>query len=164
MDELRTNAAFIALAVLLCFAGFMIRAPKMSAGWKRKTIRALGSVLFGSLLIVSALLVLGFIIFRDPPRQHIQFPSTTGARAALLSHSETRDGAASLVTVKENSCCRRYVAYEYYGDGDDSMDETSIKWIDDHHLVIRYGLDPTGKQDCHSQIGDVQVLCEPQNE
>gem|GEM_PF-4593636 len=92
--------------------------------------------------------------------KHTVFASATGARVALLSHSSLRDSAATQVSVKQG-CCRRFIAYEYFGDGDDYMDGRSVTWIDDHHLVIRFAVDPTGQQKCHPYAGDVIVSCEP---
>jgi hypothetical protein len=160
MDGLRANAWLIVLAFLLCSAALLIWAPRMSKNWRRTAVRTLGSVLLGLLLAI--VFFIGVAISGDPPRQHVGFTSVTGSRVALLSHSSLRDGAATQVTVKGDSCCRRYIAYDYYGDGDDYMGATSVKWLDDHHLAIQYVRDPSGVQQCHSQVGDVLILCEPQ--
>jgi hypothetical protein len=63
--------------------------------------------------------------------------------------------------LKAGGCCNRSIAYHYFGNGDDYMGEKSIEWIDDHHLVIRYVRDPSGVQECHSQVGDIVILCAP---
>jgi hypothetical protein len=162
MDGLRANAWLIVLVFLFCLAGLLIWAPRMSKRWRRKAARTLGIVLLGLLTILSIPLLSVAAIAGDPPRQHIGFASATGSRAALLSHSSFRDGAATQITVKGNSCCRRYIAYNYYGDGDDYRGATSVRWLDDHHLAIRYARDPSGVQECHSQVGDVMILCDPQ--
>jgi hypothetical protein len=161
MDGLRTDAVFVVLVFLFCVGSLMIWAPRMMKSWRRAAIRMLGSLLLGLLAIV---FLIGIVVNGDPPRQHLAFTSATGSRVALLSHSALRDGAATQVTVKGNSCCKRYIAYDYYGDGDDYMGATSVKWLDDHHLAIRYAIDPSGVQKCHSQVGDVLILCEPQPE
>src|SRR5260370_18477544 len=63
---------------------------------------------------------------RRRPRGHTCH--ATGARVALLW-----DSAATRVAVKADSCCGRYIAYDYQGDGDDYMGANSINWIDDHN-------------------------------
>jgi hypothetical protein len=161
VDELREHAGWIAVAFLFFLAALMIRAPRMQSGFRRAAVRMLGSALFGLLVV---LCLLGAAVSGDPPRQHIGFTSKAGARVALLSHSELRDAAATQVTVNGDCCFRRYVAYEYFGDGDDYVGATSIKWVDDHHLSVTYALDPSGLQKCHPQAGDVQVICNPQPE
>jgi hypothetical protein len=94
------------------------------------------------------------------PWQHYRFRSKTGKRAALLKHVSLFDSSASEVTVSGGRLFTRYIAYKYYGDGDDNMGASSLQWIDDHHLVIRYQFDPTGEQRCYSRVGDVQVACQ----
>lgn len=158
MDGLRQNAPWIVLAFLSCLAGFLIWAPRMPNNWKRKAVRALGVVLVFGLALFP---LLGILIGGLPPRQHFIFTSADRTKVALLSHSELRDSAATEVTVK-GGCCTRYVAYRYFGDGDDYLGAKSLEWVDDHHLAIRYVRDPSGVQDCHSQVADVEILCEPQ--
>jgi hypothetical protein len=160
MDELRANLLWVVLAFLSCSAGLMIWAPRLLKGWRRVAVRTIGSVLLGLIVLVS--LLGAFFASVDPPREHTWFRSKTGTRIALLSHSEFRDASATQVTVKGDSYWQRYVAYDYFGDGDDYIGPTSIKWLDDHHLAITYALDPSGVQQCHSQAGDVQVICDPQ--
>ena len=160
MDELRANLLWVVLAFLSCSAGLMIWAPRMQKGWRRVVVRTIGSVLLGLIVLVSPLYA--FFASVDPPREHTWFKSKTGTRIALLSHSEFRDASATQVTVKGDSYWQRYVAYDYFGDGDDYIGPTSVKWLDDHHLAITYALDPSGVQQCHSQAGDVQVICDPQ--
>lgn len=162
MDALRTITIWAFVVLLFCASGTMIWAPRMLKGWRRMAVRAFGSALAVLLLLLLITLSLGVALGADPPREHIGFTSATGAKVALLSHSELRDSSTTQVTVKRNSCCTRYIAYEYYGDGSDYVGATSVQWIDDHHLVIRYARDPSGVQECHSQVGDVQILCEPQ--
>lgn len=157
MDGLRANEVWFVLAFLFCLAGLMIWAPRMQKGRRRIAVRTLGSVL---LTAITMLFFLGAVVFRDPPREHIGFTSKTGARVALLSHSEFRDSSATQVTVKGSNGWR-YIAYDHYGDGDDYMGAKSVRWLDDHHLAITYALDPSGVQECHSQAGDVQIICDP---
>jgi len=104
----------------------------------------------------------GYSRRRGAPRQHFIFTSADRTRVALLSHSELRDSAASEVTVKGAGFCTRYVAYRYFGDGDDYAGAKSLEWVDDHHLTIRCVRDPSGVQECRSRVGDVEVLCQPQ--
>ena len=160
MDGLRANVAWIVLAFLSCAAALMLWAPQMRKRWTRVAVRALGVMLLVPIFVFS---FLGAFVWHDPPRQRIGFTSRTGARVALLSHSETRDSSATRVTIQGDGCCSQYIAYEYYGDGEDYIGAKSIRWIDDHHLTIEYSLDPTGVQKCYSQAGDVQILCEPQS-
>lgn len=160
MDELRVILLWGVLAFLFCSAGLLIWAPRMRKGWRRVAVRAIGSVLLG--LTVIASILVAFFGSLDPPRQHTWVRSKTGKRVALLSHSELRDGAATQLTVKGDWFWRRYVAYDYYGDGDDFIGTTSVRWVDDQHLAITYALDPSGVQQCHPQAGDVEVICDPQ--
>ncbi len=125
----------------------------------RLAVRAVGTALL--VLMLGFSFLAGFV-WNDPPRERIWFTSVTGARVALLSHSETRDSSATRVTINGQRCCREYVAYEYYGYDEDHIGAKSIRWVDDHHLVIRYALDPTGLQKCESVVGDVHIQCEPQ--
>ena len=162
MDNLRQSAIWAALALLVCIAAILIWAPRMSNNWKRKAVRAIGVILVSGGLVLSSLVVL--FVGADPPRQHFIFTSEDRTRVALMSHSELRDGAATEVTVKGDGCCTRYLAYRYFGDGDDYVGAKSLEWADDHHLTIRYVRDPSGVQDCRSHIGDVEVLCQPQPE
>jgi hypothetical protein len=82
---------------------------------------------------------------------------STGAQVTSL-----RDSSATRVAVKANSCCRRFSAYDYQGDGNDHMLANSINWIDDHNLLIRYSVDLSGVQVCRTQVGDIKVICEAQ--
>lgn len=159
MDGLRSNLVFGFLVLLLGVASCAVWAPRMAPNWRRTATRALGLILFA----VSSLVLCVFLIgFGDPPRVHFGFTSNSGSRVALLSHSSLRDGAATRVTVKSETCCGQHVAYEYFGDDDDYMGAKSVEWLDDQHLVIRYVLDPSGEQKCQPKVADVLVLCEPQ--
>jgi hypothetical protein len=160
MDELRENAVWIVLAALLCISVILIRAPRLSRTWKRTVVRTLGSLLLGLVTFISLLFL--FFVSHDPPTQRIGFTSKSGARVALLSHSEMRDSSATRVTVKGSGCCSRYIAYKYFGDGEDYVGAQSLKWLDDQHLLIRYARDDSGTQRCSSQAGDVQIVCEQQ--
>jgi hypothetical protein len=159
MDSLREDAVWTGFAFLVCFAGLLIWAPKMSNNWRRKAVHTIGSVLLGLLAIISVPLIL---FAGSTPRQHFVFRSANGSRVALLSHTELRDSAASEVAVKGDGCCNRYIAYRYFGDGDDYMGAASVRWVDDHHLTIRYVRDASGLQECHSRVGDIEILCDPQ--
>lgn len=162
MDNLRQNASWAALAFLFCIAVILTWAPRMSNNWKRRAVRALGVILICACLAFFSLDRI--FVGADPPREHFIFTSADRTKVALLSHSELRDGAATEVTVKGDGCCTRYVAYRYFGDGDDYAGAKSLEWADDHHLTIRYVRDPSGVQDCRSHIGDVEVLCQLQPE
>ena len=123
-------------------------------------MRVAGAFLAFVFLCASLVLGVGVLAGADPPREHTAFLSVTGQRVALLSHSSLRDSAATQVSVKVG-CCRKFIAYEYFGDGDDYMDTTSVRWTDDHHLAIRFAVDPTGQQTCRPKVRDVIVSCEP---
>ena len=47
-------------------------------------------------------------------------------RAALLKHVSLFDSSASEVTVSGGRLFTRYIAYKYYGDGDDNMGASSL--------------------------------------
>jgi hypothetical protein len=160
MDGLRTDLVWTTWTVLLGLAAYLIRTPKMVRSWRKTAMRVVGTVLLVVFVSVSLVFAVGIFLGADSPREHIGFISMSGARDALLSHSSLRDGAATQVSVKEG-CCRRFIAYEYFGDGDDYMDGNSVQWIDDHHLAIRYALDSSGQQTCHPYVGDVTISCEP---
>jgi hypothetical protein len=158
MDELRQNAVGIVIAALFFISVILIRAPRLSRTWKRTAVRALGLVLLGLVAFIS--LVFVFFATHDPPIQRIGFTSKSGARVALLSHTESRDAAATRITVKGNGCCSRYLAYEYSGQGDDYVGAQSVQWVDDQHLVIRFARDDYWTQRCSSRAGDVRITCE----
>ena len=159
MDGLRADVLWIIWAATLGLTVFLIRAPRIARGWRKNMMRVAGTVL--AVVFACASLVLGVgILMGATPREHKRFSSATGERVALLSHSSLRDSAASQVSVKQG-CCPRFIAYEYFGDGDDYMDGRSVQWIDDHHLAIRFAVDPTGQQICRPKVGDVIVSCEP---
>jgi hypothetical protein len=160
MDGLRENAAWIALAFLVCLAGLLIWAPRMSNSWRRKAVRTLGTVLLVLLAIVAAPLL--FFACTESPTRHFVFKSADGSRVALLSHSELRDGAHTEVTVNVDGCCNRYIAYRYYGDGSDYMGAQSVEWLDAHHLAIRYVRDVSVEQECRSRVADIEILCDLQ--
>jgi hypothetical protein len=158
MDGLHAGVVWIIWAMILGLAFYLIWAPKIMRGWRKTAMRVVGALL--AIMFVCVSLGVGTLMGADPPREHTGFTSPTGARVALLSHSSLRDGAASQVSVKRG-CCRRFIAYEYFGDGDDYMDGRLVQWIDDHHLAIRYALDPSGPQICRPYVGNVIVSCEP---
>jgi len=160
MDGLRAGVVWIIWAVILGLTLYLIWAPKIMRGWRKTAMRVVGALLAIVFVCVSLVLGVGILMGADPPREHTGFTSLTGERVALLSHSSLRDAAATQVSVKQG-CCRRFIAYEYFGDGDDYMDGRSVQWIDDHHLAIRYALDPSGQQICRPYVGDVIVSCEP---
>lgn len=160
MEELRQNAIWIVLAALFFISVTLIRAPRLSRTWKRTAVRALGLVLLGLVAFIS--LVFVFFATHDPPIQRIGFTSRSGARVALLSHTESRDSGATRITVKGNGCCSRYLAYAYSGPGDDYVGAQSVQWLDHRHLLIRYARDDSGTQRCSSEAGDVRIVCEEQ--
>ena len=160
MDDLRTGFVWITWVVLFGLILYLIRAPKIALSWLKTSMRVVGSLLAVLFVCASLVLGLGILMGGDSTREHTGFTSATGNRVALLSHSSLRDSAATQVSVK-SGCCRRLIAYEYFGDGDDYMDGNSVQWIDDHHLTIRYAVDPTGQQTCRPHVGDVIVSCKP---
>ena len=157
MDDLRQLAPWIAVVALAFVSGMMIWSPVLSKGWTRRITRVVGGLVLGFAILTAILF--GFFAVSDSPRQHFVAISPDGPRAALLSHSELRDGAATVVTVAPHGCCTRFVAYHYFGDGDDYTGRDSIEWIDDHHLRVEYVRDASGTQNCASLIGDVVVTC-----
>lgn len=162
MDYLPEILVYTIPAILLCLSVYLILSPRVPRSWKKTTLRISGSALLMVTTLVSGVLFLGSLMIADPPREHLAFSSITGKRVALLSHSSLRDASNTKVTFTDTGCCNRYIAYEYQGDGDDYMGADSVKWIDDHHLVIRYALDPSSRQICRTQLSDVQILCRPQ--
>jgi hypothetical protein len=154
----RTGGIWAGLALLVCLALYFIGSRSVRNGWKKIALRTTGAFLIVVVGLSSCVLSLA-ILMGSTPREHFGFTSGTGGRAALLSHSSFRDFSTTQVTVKSVNCCGRYIAYDYQGDGDDYVDATSIEWIDDHHLVIRHALDPSGNQVCRTQVGDVTVVC-----
>ena len=161
MDDLRAAVVWMVWAAILALALYLIWAPKILRGWRRNAMRVAGTLLAVVFVCISLVLGVGVLMGADPPREHTGVISATGARVALLSHSSLRDSAATQVSVKQG-CCRRFIAYEYFGDGDDYMNGRSVWWTDDHHLAIRFAVDPTGQQTCRPRVGDVTVLCQPQ--
>lgn len=157
MDELRQQTPWIVVVALGLVSAMMIWSPRSSKGWTRRITRFTGVIVLG----IAALVAVLFGVFAgvDPPRQHFVAMSPDGTRAALLSHSELRDGAATEVTVAPHGCCTRFIAYRYYGDGDDYTGPTSLNWVDDKHLRLEYVRDPSGIQECASKFGDIVVTC-----
>lgn len=159
MDDLRSAAPFIVLSTLFLLAVAMIYAPKMSRSWKKTTVRVFGSTLLG--VLMSVCFIIALVSGGDPPTQRFGFTSATGTRSALLTHGEIRDGAWSKVTIASRNCCRKYLVYEYYGDGSDYVDSDSVHWVDDHHVTISYARDLSGRQQCVSEADDVLIICTP---
>jgi hypothetical protein len=120
-------------------------------------VRALGGTVLGATTV--AAVVFGFFSTLDPPREHFVAVSPDGSRFALLSHRELRDGAATEVTVAPHGCCSRFIAYRYFGDGSDYAGQSSIKWIDNHHLKVEYVRDASGTQYCAASVGDIVITC-----
>ena len=118
MDGLRADALWMILATMLGLPVYLIWAPKMARGWRKNAMRAAGALLAIVFVCASLALGLGILMGGDPPREHKGFTSATGERVALLSHSTLRDASATEIAVKQG-CCRRLIAYEYFGDGDD---------------------------------------------
>jgi hypothetical protein len=161
MDSLRASIVWMIWVVIFGLAAYLLWASRRVLGWRRISLRVAGTLMAIVFVCASLVLGVGVLLGADPPREHTAFISATGDRVALLSHSSLRDSAATQVSVKQG-CCRRSIAYEYFGDGDDYMDGHSVQWKDDHHLAIRFAVDPTGQQTCQPFVGDVIVSCEPQ--
>jgi hypothetical protein len=157
MDDLRQDALWIGIIVLVFVSLMMIWSPRISGGWRRRTTRFVGVALFCMAAATGALAALFATL--DPPRQHFSAASPDGSRFALLSHSELRDGASTEVTVAPHGCCSRFLVYRYFGDGDDYVGPTSVRWVDDHHLTVEYVQDGTGTQRCESSVADIVVTC-----
>ena len=157
MDDLRHDAIWVVLVFIAFIGGLLIRVPRVNRGWKRNASRTAGALFLGLAAILAA--PLACLSFTQPRTQHFVFTSADGSRVALLSHDETRDSAAAEVTVKGPGCCSRYVAYRYYGDGEDHTGPRSLQWVDDHHLIIRFDRDSSGEQRCQPKAGDVTVIC-----
>jgi hypothetical protein len=155
----REAGVWIGLALLACFATYLIWSPHMAKSAKKIAVRVFGALLFTVLGLFSCVVMLG-TVSGNAPRERTAYTSSSGNRVALLSHSSYRDFTTTQVAVKGVGCCSRYIAYDYAGDGDDYMEATPITWIDDHKMIIRYSTDETGRQVCRPQVGDIQVVCE----
>jgi hypothetical protein len=160
MDGLCPDVLWIIWVIMLGLPLYLIWAPKIASGWRKNAMRVAGTVFAVVFVCASLVLGVGVLMGADPTREPKGFISATGKRVALLSHSNLRDASATEISVKQG-CCRRLIAFEYFGDGDDYMDGTSVRWIVDHHLTIRFLVDPTGKQTCRPKVGDVIVSCQP---
>jgi hypothetical protein len=157
-ENWRTDGIGVGLILLACLAVYCIVSRRIPKGRKGIALRTSGVLLLILVGLFSCVFLLGTLM-ANAPREHVQFTSKTGQKVALLSHSNYRDAATTQVSVNAPGCCSRYIAYDYQGDGDDYMGATSVDWIDDHTLVIRYSLDPSGHQVCHTQAGDITVIC-----
>jgi hypothetical protein len=162
MDELRRVIVSITPVLLLCLSAYLIWSPRASTGWKKTVLRTSGSLLLVATALICVVLSFGALMGADAATEHFVSRSATGAKVALLSHTSLRDSSATRVAFIGKGCCRRYIAYDYQGDGDDYTGAGSVSWIDDRHLIIRYAVDPSGFQTCRTQLADVQILCEPQ--
>jgi hypothetical protein len=152
-------------AVLIVIVGLpiiLLWAPGVAEGWKKTVLRLIGACLAPLVVLLMMGVFIGVGLGAGDTRKVFSFRSGTGSRGALLLHEEGRDWAGSRLTVKGKSCCRTYVAYEYYGQDDDYVDGKSIRWLDDHHLEVRYVIDSSGRQNCQQRVSDIEVICEPQ--
>jgi len=152
------DGIWVGLILLACLGCYCIVSRRIPKGWKGIALRTSGVLLLLLVGLFSCVFLL-VTLMAYAPREHVQFTSKTGQNVALLSHSNYRDAATTQVSVKAPGCCSRYIAYDYQGDGDDYMGATSVDWIDDNTLVIRYSLDPSSHQVCHTQAGDITVIC-----
>ncbi len=159
MDNVQNYKWVIALASIFALAGSLVYKNPPLSGWTKNLLRLTSWIVAAFSGGVLFLLVVGSFIFGVEPWEHTAITSKTGKKVALLSHGSFRDSSATRVTIKEG-CCTRYLAYDYYGDGDDYISAASTKWIDDRHLLIRYSFDPTGVQSCLPRAGGIEVICE----
>jgi hypothetical protein len=151
------------LIIVVALPIVLLWSPRVEAGWKKTVLRLIGACLAPLVVLLMMGASIGVALGAGDTRKVFPFRSSTGSRGALLSHEEGRDWAGSRLTVKGKSCCRTYVAYEYYGQEDDYVDGKSIRWLDDHHLEVRYVLDSSGRQNCRQRVSDIEVICEPQS-
>lgn len=116
-----------------------------------------GATVFCVLAIVSIGLMLNA---GNPNSQHRTVVSPNESHDAKLTYQAGFLGRDfSIVEVTKKGYCQHFTAYEYAGPSD--LESTTVIWVDDTHLRIKYSLDPDGIQRCESHVTDVTVICEP---
>jgi hypothetical protein len=111
-----------------------------------------------------AMVVVGFgLLFSlgDPKPQYQIFDSPNGLHRATLTYQAGFLGRDfSIVEVTNKNKCKRHKAYVY--DGPSDLTRTTVAWVDDSHLLIKYHPDHENRyQHCENQAAGVMVACIP---
>ena len=145
-------------ALVFAVIALLIWAPAVRWRWLRIMLRLIdGAAAFCVLAILSLGLMLNL---GNPKLQYRTVASPNGSHDAELTYQAGFLGRDfSIVEITKKGCCQHFRAYTYAGPSD--LDSTTVIWVDDSHLRIKYTLDPDRNQHCESHVTDVTVICEP---
>lgn len=143
---------FIAVIVL------MLWAPKVKWLWIRVILRIVGGV--ASVFVVFLVGFAALLTSSAPKSQYRTVISPNGVHKAILMYQAGFLGRdVSVVSITTRNHCQHFWVYQYEGPSD--LSSTSMKWIDDSHLAVRYYYDPNRYQRCRTHVADVTVTCAP---
>lgn len=144
--------------LVLVVTALLIWAPAVRWRWLRIVLRFIGGA---AAFCVLAIVSLGLMLNSGNPKpQHRTVASPNGSHDAKLTyHAGFLGRDFSIVEITKKGCCQHFTAYEYAGPSD--LESTTVIWVDDSHLRIKYSLDPDRNQHCESHVTDVTVICEP---
>jgi len=147
---------------ILIVIALMLWAPRVRRYWSKVLLR-----IFGGLAASFVVVVVGFVFllsFGDPKPQYHISDSPNGLHRATLTYQAGFLGRdVSIVEIASKNKCKRYKAYVY--DGPSDLTRTTVAWMDDSHLVIKYHPDHENRyQRCEKQAADVIVACVPVTE
>ena len=160
VDLLREIAWWLAGPVpILIVIVLMLWAPRVKRHWLKVLLRV-----FGGLAASFVVVIVGFgLLFSlgDPKPQYQTSDSPNGLHRATLTYQAGFLGRdSSIVEVTTKDTCKRHKAYVYEGPSD--ITSTTVAWVDDSHLLIKYHLDHENRyQHCENQVADVSVACIP---
>ena len=140
----------------------MLWAPFVKRGWLKILLRVSGGLASAFVVVVVGFGLL--ISLGDPKPQYQISDSPNGLHRATLAYQAGflgRDFSTVEVTTKNK--CERHKAYVYEGPSD--VTRTTVAWVDDSHLLIKYHPDHENRyQHCETQVADVIVACVPVSE
>lgn len=136
----------------------MLWAPLVRWQWLKILLRVIGGLAAAFLAVFIGLGLL--FTSGDPKPQYQTIDSPSGLhRATLIYQAGFLGRDSSEVEVTTKNSCKRLTAYSYEGPSD--ISGTTVTWMDDSHLQIKYQLDRDRYQRCETQIGGVKVTCIP---
>jgi hypothetical protein len=136
----------------------MLWAPRVKREWL-KTLLRIGGGLAASFLVV--LIGVGALLTWGEPKPQYQTTSSPNGlhQATLIYQAGFLGRDVSEVEITTKNSCKRFSAYVY--DGPSDLASTTVKWVDDSHLQIKYRIDRHRYQHCEAQVADVSVSCVP---
>lgn len=144
--------------VIVAMIVLLLRAPGIRWRWARIALRV-----FGAAIGVIILVTVGFgalLASGNPEPQYRKIASPSGVHEVTLMYSAGFLGRDfTSVKITNRGCCQHFTAYEYAGPSD--ADSTTMKWLDDSRLEIRYYPDPDRSQQCKTRVAGVTIICTP---